>query len=784
MVDTSVLTPEAPTAVANGISTPLAPNDFFTGQKRASFQLGEHTVFVETGRMARQAGASVLVQCGETIVMVAATGAKEPRAGIDFFPLLVDYEERMFAVGRFPGGYLKREGRPSEKAVLTSRLIDRPIRPLFPDGYRNDVQVVATPLAYNADHQPDMLAMFGASLALTLAPDVPFQGPIGAVRVGRINGQFVLNPTHEDQAKSDLDLIVSGTADSIIMVEAGADFITEAALVDALELAQEAIKQQVAFQLAFAQVCGVDTSVGYTPDLDVAPLKAFVAEVAQADLAEAYHNNDRDQRKALADAAKSKAKAAIEALADDHPVKQLLASTELNLFGEAFKSVEKHVMRRMVVEEGLRADGRKPEEIRPINVQVGVLPRVHGSALFTRGSTQALSIATLGSPGDAQDLDGIDPATKKRWLHHYSFPAYSVGEVRPNRGASRREIGHGALAERAVGASLPTELDFPYSLRVNSEVLESNGSSSMASTCGATLALMDAGVPLTQMVGGIAMGLIKEGNDVVILSDIQGLEDFLGDMDFKVTGSEQGVTALQMDIKIQGISVEIIRNALAQAKEGRLHILNKMREALPAPRTQLSPWAPRIFSVQIDPDSIGAIIGPGGKMIRSITEETGTSIDIDDSGLVTITAPVGGGAERAIEIIQNLTRKFEPGTLIKGKVVGMIPVGAFVQLCPGKDGMIHISQFPFRVPTVDSVVSVGDEVLVRVVDVDDKGRISLTMRGLTPEEFAAHGVTPPVEPPPEAFENLPPRPDRGDRGGFRGGGGGDRGGRPPRRDRY
>ena len=757
-------------------------DEFYPDMQRQSFKIGEKTIHVETGRLARSASASILLQCEETVLFVAATGSAEPRPGIDFFPLLIDFEEKMYSVGRLPGGYLKREGRPSDKAILSARLIDRPIRPLFPDGYRNDVQVVTNPVAMDGVHPPDVLAILGASLALTLAKNVPFLGPLGAVRVARIDGQWLANPTFEQMEVSNLDLVVAGTESSIMMVEAGADFVSESDLIDALEFAHSEIKQQVAFQHEFAKLCGVEKEP-FVADFDPSPMVQFIEEKAYDRLNTAYHEFDRDKRKEQLAEIKESVKAELEGLGEEHELNKMVEEQVTNVFGESFKSVEKKVMRRMVIEEGVRADGRKKDEIRPIKTHASVLPRVHGSAVFTRGSTQALSICTLGAPGDAQRLDGVDPATEKRWMHHYAFPSYSVGEVRPTRGPGRREIGHGSLAERAVAPALPDEKDFPYAIRVNSEIMESNGSTSMASTCGASLALMDAGVPMKTPIGGIAMGLIKEGDQAVVLSDIQGLEDFLGDMDFKVTGNEEGVTALQMDIKIQGISIDLMRTALEQARVGRLHILSKMAEALEKPRADLSPYAPRIITVQIDPDSIGTVIGPGGKMIRSIVEETGAQIDIEDDGTVLITATLGEGGLKAQKIIEDLTRKIEPGQMFKGKVVSSIPIGAFVQLAPGRDGMIHISQFPYRVNTIDEVVSAGDEVLVRVVDVDDKGRISLTMRGVTDEQRAEFGLEPfPI--PEDAVMHQPgsggrdrgPRRDGG--GGYRGGGGG----RGPRRD--
>ena len=706
-----------------------------------TFKIGDHEVSFETGKLAKSSSGSVVVRCGETFILVNATGSSKPRPGIDFFPLLCDYEEKMYSVGRLPGGFLKREGRPSEKATLTCRLLDRPIRPLWPDGYRNDVQVVAQPMSIDNVNQTDVLAILGASMALELS-GLPFGGPIGAVRIGRVDGQFIVNPTFEQSKEGDFDLVVSGTADSIMMVEAGCNFVSEDELISALELAHEEIRKQVKVQEEFRVQCGV-TKKEFVPDLDTKPMLNFVAEQSEKDIIAAYHNFDRDQRKEALDATKEKAKAALEALAEDHEISKLKASTELDLFGDAFKKVEKRVMRAMIVDEGVRADGRKADEIRPITCEVGIIPRAHGSGLFTRGSTQVLSILTLGSPGDAQKLDGVDPETEKRWLHHYAFPAYSVGEVRPMRGAGRREIGHGALAGRAIEPGLPPKEDFSYTLRVNSEVLESNGSTSMASTCGTSLAMMDGGVPLKEHIGGIAMGLIKEGDKTVVLSDIQGIEDFLGDMDFKVTGTKDGVSALQMDIKIQGISIDIMKKALEQAKVGRLHIIDKMNATIDKPRAELSKYAPRIINIRIDKEFIGAVIGPGGKTIRGIIEETGVQIDIEEDGLVTITAGEGSNPERAKTIIEQLTLKVERGMISVGKVVRVIPIGAFVELAPGKDGLVHISQLAnYRVAKVEDVVNVDDKVVVKVVEVDDRGRINLTIKGVTDEERGQHGFPP------------------------------------------
>lgn len=715
----------------------------FPNLQTKTFKIGDKEVHLETGRLAKAATGSVLVRCDDTVIMVTATGSEKPRPGIDFFPLLVDFEERMYSVGRLPGGYLKREGKPSDKATLTSRLIDRPIRPLWPDGYRNDVQVVTTLMSMDSNIQPDVLAIFGASMALELS-GLPFYGPVGGVRVARLNGQFIVNPTFKQTEESDLDLVVAGTEDSIMMVEAGADFISEADLLKALAFAHDHIKEQVKVQREFTAQCGIEKKpFVFEQEANIKSVLAFVEGQVEKEIFAAYHEFDRNTRKEMLEAAKTKVKSALEAKEDTDPIKAFLLSQPLDYLGESFKKVEKRVMRTMIMEEGVRADGRRNEDIRPINCQTSILPRVHGSGLFTRGNTQALSVATLGSPGEAQRLDGVDPATEKRWMHHYSFPGYSVGEVKPMRGAGRREIGHGALVERGILPVLPSKEEFGYTIRINSDILESNGSTSMASTCGSTLALMDAGVPIKAPVGGIAMGLIKEGAKSVVLSDIQGVEDFLGDMDFKVVGTREGVTALQMDIKIQGISVEIMKTALEQAQKGRLFILDRMAEAIAAPRAELSPWAPRILTLNIDKDQIGTVIGPGGKMIRSIIDETGASIDIEDSGLVTITSVDGEGAQRAKDIVERLTRKIERGQVVMGKVVRTIPIGAFVELFPGKDGMVHISQLaPQRVQAVEDVVKVGDEVLVRVVDIDERGRINLTIKGVSDEDRAKHGLEP------------------------------------------
>ena len=699
--------------------------------QKYSLMIGEKEVELETGRLAKSASASVTVKCGDTVLLVTTVCSNQPRPGIDFFPLLVDYEEKMYCIGKIPGSFSRKEGRPTDKAILTSRLIDRPIRPLFPKGYRNDVQIVATTLSSDQQVQPDVLAVFGSSVALTLAGEIPFKEPIGAVRVSEIDGNFIVNPTYQQSAKSDLDIIIAGTEDSVIMVEAGCEFVTEEKILQAIEIAQVEIKKQVLAQKAFAGQCGI-VKQEFVDPYDTSEIKTIVAETAKDKIFEAYHQFDRATRKSLLDTAKTEVKEKIKALPEDHAIKVMLAESKLDFVSEEFKSLEKKIMRAMIVDEQVRADGRKVDEIRPITCEVGGLPRVHGSAVFTRGSTQVLSIATLAGPGLAQTLEGVDPQTEKRYMHNYSFPGYSVGEVKPQRGAGRREIGHGLLAERAVFPSLPPKTDFPYVIRVNSEVLESNGSTSMASTCGSSLALMDAGVPVTTAIAGVAMGLVKENDKAVVLTDIQGIEDFLGDMDFKVTGNAEGITALQMDMKITGIDFNIVKTALEDAKAGRLFILNKMIEAISAPRPELAKWAPRIETVRVDPDTIGGLIGPGGKTIKAIIEETGADINIQDDGTVTITSSEADMMKLTISRVKALTFKVQEGMIIKGRVVRTLPIGAFVEMAPGKDGLVHISKLSNeRVNRVEDVVNIGDIVYVKITGVDDRGRVNLSIKDVT-----------------------------------------------------
>ena len=703
--------------------------------KKTQIEIGGKIVEIETGKYANTANGSITLRCGDTMLFVHATVSKAPRAGIDFFPLLIDYEERMSAIGRIPGGFNRSEGRASEKATLISRLIDRPIRPLFPKGFRNDVQIVAQLFSYDQQNQPDTLAMLGASYALMLS-GAPFDGPIGAVRVSKVDGKLIANPTHQETDKSDLDIVVSGTADSVIMVEAGCKFVTEDDIMEAVEFAQVEIKKQCESQIAFAKECGVEITA-FVDTCDTTELKEIIKSTAFDLVHDAYHNFDRAYRQAKLEEAKTLVKEKIAALPEDHSIKTMIAETKIDFVSEEFKYLEKKVMRAMIAEEGVRADGRKPDEVRPIWTEVGVIPRAHGSAVFTRGQTQALSVVTLAGPGMKQVLDGVDPQTEKRYMHKYIFPGFSVGEVKPMRGPGRREIGHGCLAERANLPALPSQEDFGYVIRVTSDMLESNGSTSMASTCGSSMALMNAGVPVKCMIGGVAMGLIKDGDNEVVLTDIQGIEDFLGDMDFKVAGNETTITALQMDMKIKGISNDTLRKALAQAKEGKLHILNKMKESIKAPSEIMSPHAPRIFTMQIASEDIGSVIGPGGKQIRAIVDASGAEVDIQDSGIVTITSNDQEGADIAMNIIKNITFKPTEGLVTKGKVVRIIPIGAFVEIAQGKDGMVHISQVcDQRIDTIEPHLNVGDQVIVKVIKVDEKGRINLTIRGVSELEKA------------------------------------------------
>ncbi|OKH17212.1 polyribonucleotide nucleotidyltransferase [[Limnothrix rosea] IAM M-220] len=692
---------------------------------------------LKTGLLAPQAGGSVLIESGETAVLVNATTAAG-REGIDFLPLLVDYEERLYAAGRIPGGFLRREGRPPERATLISRLIDRPMRPLFPQWLRDDIQIVATTLSMDEDVPPDVLAVTGASVA-TLLAGLPFHGPMAAVRVGLVGDDFILNPTYREILGGDLDLVVAGTPEGVIMVEAGANQLPEQDMIEAIDFAYEAIQELIDSQVELIKELGIEIVTAEPPAKDET-LDAFIAEKASEKIKQVLSQFDLDKsgRDAALDEIKAnEVVAAIEAMPEDS---ELRVKTEENkkLIGNAFKALTKQLMRSQIVEDGVRVDGRKLDEVRPISCKTSVLPRaVHGSGLFNRGLTQVLSIVTLGTPGDAQDMDDLHPSDEKRYLHHYNFPPYSVGETRPMRSPGRREIGHGALAERALIPVLPAKDEFPYVIRVVSEVLSSNGSTSMGSVCGSTLSLMDAGVPIAKPVSGAAMGLIKEGDEVRILTDIQGIEDFLGDMDFKVAGTADGITALQMDMKITGLAVDVIAEAINKARPARLHILEKMTDVIDKPK-ELSPSAPRLLTIKIDPDLIGMVIGPGGKTIKSITEQTRAKVDIADDGTVTIASSESENAENAKKMIVNMTRKLGEGDVFFGKVTRIIQIGAFVEILPGKEGMIHISQLAEgRVGKVEDEVAVGDEVVVKVREIDNKGRINLTRLGIHPDEAAA-----------------------------------------------
>lgn len=693
---------------------------------------------LKIGLLAPQAGGSVLIQSGETAVLVTATTAKA-REGIDFLPLTVDYEERLYAAGRIPGGFLRREGRPPEKAILTGRLIDRPLRPLFPSWLRDDIQVVATTLSMDEEVPPDVLAVTGASVAVLLA-GIPFQGPMAAVRVGLLGDEFIINPTYKEIHNGELDLVVAGSPEGVVMIEAGANQLPERDIIEAIDFGYEAVRDLIIAQRELIDQLGIPLVMREAPAVNET-VQNFLLEQAKEEIKQILSQftltkNERDEK---LEAIENRIKETIAALPDEDPLKAPTLE-EPKLIGNLFKDLTKKLMRAQIIEEGVRVDGRKLDEVRPISCRVGVLPRrVHGSGLFNRGLTQVLSIATLGTPGDAQDLgDDLHPEDEKRYLHHYNFPPFSVGETRPMRSPGRREIGHGALAERAIVPVLPPQDEFPYVLRVVSEVLSSNGSTSMGSVCGSTLALMDAGVPLKKPVSGAAMGLIKEGEEVRILTDIQGIEDFLGDMDFKVAGTDSGITALQMDMKIPGLTMEVVAKAIEQALPARKHILEKMLATLEKPRTELSPHAPRLLTIKIDPDLIGLVIGPGGKTVKGITEQTGTKIDIDDDGTVTISSTDGEQAEKAKRLIYNMTRKLNEGEVYLGRVTRIIQIGAFVEVLPGKEGMIHISQLAEgRVGKVEDEVAVGDEVLVKVREIDNKGRLNLTRLGIHPDEAAA-----------------------------------------------
>lgn len=717
--------------------------------------LGQDTLTLATGKLAGQAGGAVVIRCGETVLLATATMANSPRAEADFFPLTVDFEERLYAAGRIPGSFFRREGKPSENAILTSRLIDRPLRPLFSHDLRNEVQVIVTALSQDDEHQADTLSIIAASAALMIS-DIPFDGPVAGVRIGCLDGQLVVNPTISQMAESTLDLRVAGSAEAIIMVEAGADEIAESVMVDALELAHQSLADVLRVQHEMRAALGKPKRE-YLSFAVPAALMARVRELVTDRLrTTVYQTQLKGERLEALEGLNAELQAALaeEAAANGWTAAQI---------SEAFGDILKEIVRRRILDEGVRPDGRDPVTIRPLSAEVGLLPRVHGTGLFTRGETQVLSAATLGMLSEVQMLDDLFPEDTKRYMHHYNFPPFSTGETGRLGSPRRREIGHGALAERALVPVIPDEKAFPYTIRVVSEVLSSNGSTSMASVCGSTLALMDAGVPIKAPVAGIAMGLVTDGERYRVLTDIQGMEDHLGDMDFKVAGTRQGITALQMDIKIKGVTRQVLSEALAQARVARETILALIEATLPAPRAQLSEYAPRMLSLQISPDKIGALIGPGGKNVRALQAEFGVKIDIEEDGTVYIASPGGVGAEEARARILATTEPVEVGKIYSGKVVRITDFGAFVELVPGTDGMVHISQLAReRVPTVRDAVSEGDEVLVMVTDVDREGKIRLSRRavleGWTVEQARAQ-----------------------DQGARSGGGGGRDGNRPPRR---
>ena len=684
--------------------------------------IGGREINFETGRLAKQAGGAILARYGDTAVLNTATTSSQPREGIDFFPLTVDYEERLYSVGKIPGGFIKREGRPSEKAILSGRLVDRPIRPLFPKGYRNDVQVVATVMSVDQDNLPEVVAINGVSLALHIS-DIPFEMPIGAVMVGYVDNEFIINPTLEQREKSTLQLVVAGTKDAVMMVEAAAKEVPEEVCLEAIMLGHETIKGIVQFIEDFrveALTLGLAKAKRVPVLNEVAlEIEQAVREYATTPLQQAITTKDKLEREEKIDQAKTDA---VSKFTEIYPDK-------LKDVKYVLDSIIKEYVRKLITVDKIRPDGRATDEIRPITCDVNVLPRTHGTGLFTRGQTQVMTVCTLGAVGEEQILDGLGVEETKRYMHHYNFPSFSVGETRPMRGPGRREIGHGALAERALEPMIPSEVEFPYTIRLVSEVLESNGSTSMASVCGSTLALLDAGVPLKSPVAGVAMGLIKDGEHYSILTDIQGMEDALGDMDFKVAGTKVGVTAIQMDIKIAGINREILNDALAQARKGRLFIMDKMLATISEPRPDLSPYAPRIITMMIDPDKIRDVIGPGGKTIKKIIENTGVKIDIEDDGRVFIAAIDVIAGKKAMQIIEDLTRDVEVGKIYIGKVMRIMNFGAFVEILPGKEGLVHISHLAEeRVNKVEDVVAIGDEVLVKVTEIDRQGRINLSRK--------------------------------------------------------
>ncbi|MCA0969091.1 polyribonucleotide nucleotidyltransferase [Halobacillus litoralis] len=689
-----------------------------------SIDVAGRTLSIEVGELAKQANGAALIHYGDTTVLSTATGSTEPK-DLPFFPLTVNYEERLYAVGKIPGGFIKREGRPSDKAVLASRLIDRPIRPMFPDGFRNDVQVISSVMSVDQDCSSEFAAMIGSSISLGVS-NIPFGGPIAGVNVGRVDGEFVINPTIEQQGKSDITLTVAGTKDAVNMVEAGAEEVPEADMLEAIMFGHEEIKRLVEFQEEIIEATGREKMEVQLFDLDE-ELKGAVESEATEKLAAAIRTEEKKARETAIDEVKKEIIASYE---EEEADEETIGKVK-----DIMESIVKTEVRRLITKEKIRPDGRGVDEIRPLTSRIGLLSRTHGSGLFTRGQTQALSVCTLGALGDVQVLDGLDLEESKRFMHHYNFPKFSVGETGPIRGPGRREIGHGALGERALEQVIPSENDFPYTIRLVSEVLESNGSTSQASICASTLAMMDAGVPIKAPVAGIAMGLVKSGDDYTILTDIQGMEDALGDMDFKVAGTAEGVTALQMDIKVDGLSREILEEALQQAKKGRMEILNHMLETIPETRQELSPYAPKIMTMKISPDKIRDVIGPSGKQINQIIDDTGVKIDIEQDGTVFISSTDAEMNHTARKIIEDIVREVEVGEIYDGEVKRIEKFGAFVGLFKGKDGLVHISELAEeRIGKVEDVVSIGDTIRVKVKEIDNQGRVNLSRKAILIEE--------------------------------------------------
>ncbi len=752
--------------------------------------IGGRVMSIETGRVAEQASGAVLVRYGDTVILATVVGSDEPREGIDFFPLTVDVEERMYAAGKIPGGFIKREGRATEHAILACRLADRPLRPLFPKGYRNDVQIIITVLSVDQENDPDILGIVGASAALSVS-DIPFAGPVGAARVGYIDDHLVINPFESQMGTSRLDLAIAGTADAVMMVEAGVKELPEETMLEAVRFGQEALQDIIKMQEKLAQAVNKAKRPFEPPAVDE-ELHSKVAVFVRPRFEAAVNNPNKTARSAALALVQSELVATLGVEFPDR-LKDIITFYEKEL---------KSYVRNTILDTGVRPDGRDLKTIRPISCEVGLLPRTHGSAIFTRGQTQVLSVVTLGSPGEEQVLDGLGMSESKRFMHHYNFPPFSTGESKPLRGPGRREIGHGALAERAVAAVIPSPEEFPYTIRAVSDVLSSNGSTSMGSVCGTTLALMDAGVPIHAPVAGVAMGLItgdgERSGKWAVLTDIQGIEDALGDMDFKVAGTADGVTALQMDIKVKGITYDIMAKALEQAREGRMYIMEKMLDAIDAPRQELSEFAPRIQTIKINPDKIGAVIGPGGKMIRKIQEESGAKIDIEDDGSVNISATSGEAMQQALDAVRALTEEVEVGRIYTGTVKRIVDFGCFVEILPGKEGLVRTSQLAdYQVMRPEDVVSVGDEITVMVIEVDPQGRVNLSRRAALSGEMPTRAEMDSERGPSRGGSGRggPGRPgggyggDRGgygDRGGRSGGGGGyggdrgsygDRGGR-------